>query len=69
VSRAALAWLSNTLGADFCVTALEEALARYRRPEIFSIDEGCQFRLERRGITISMDGNGRCIDNIFVERL
>jgi transposase InsO family protein len=76
-SRAVLAWrLSNTLGADFCVAALEEALARYGRPEIFNTDQGSQFTsddfigiLKRQGITISMDGKGRCMDNIFVERL
>jgi putative transposase len=76
VSRAVLAWrLSNTLGADFCVEALEEALAQYGRPEIFNTDQGCQFTrddftgvLERGGVTISMDGKGR-MDNIFVERL
>jgi putative transposase len=76
-SRAVLAWqLSNTLGADFCVEALEEALARYGKPGIFNTDQGCQFTsseftgvLERGGITISMDGKGRCMDNIFVERL
>ena len=76
-SRAVLAWqLSNTLGADFCVEAVEEALARYGKPEIFNTDQGCQFTsseftgvLERGGITISMDGKGRCMDNIFVERL
>ena len=64
VSRAVVAWrLSNTLGADFCVEALEEALAHYGRPEIFNTDQGCQFTsteftgvLERGGITISMDG-------------
>src|SRR5437868_1929296 len=77
VSRAVLAWrLSNTLGADFCVEALEEALARYGRPEIFNTDQGSQFTsddftatLKRHGVTISMDGKGRCMDNIFVERL
>jgi len=76
-SRAVLAWrLSNTLGADFCVEALEEALARYGRPEIFNTDQGSQFTsddftgtLKRHGVTISMDGKGRCMDNIFVERL
>jgi putative transposase len=64
VSRAVLAWrLSNTLGAEFCVEALEEALARYGRPEIFNTDQGCQFTsddftgtLKRHGVTISMDG-------------
>src|SRR5438477_2693726 len=77
VSRAVLAWrVSNTLGADFCVEALEEALLRYGRPEIFNTDQGSQFTsddftgtLKRHGIMISMDGKGRCMDNIFVERL
>jgi putative transposase len=77
VSRAVLAWrLSNTLGADFCVEALEEALSRYGRPEIFNTDQGSQFTsddftgtLKDHGIKISMDGKGRCMDNIFVERL
>src|SRR5438105_8008677 len=77
VSRAVLAWrLSNTLGADFCVAALEEALARCDRPEIFNTDQGSQFTredfisaLKDHGVTISMDGKGRCMDNIFVERL
>jgi putative transposase len=77
VSRAVLAWrLSNTLGADFCVAALEAALSRHGRPEIFNTDQGSQFTsddftgtLQRHGITISMDGKGRCMDNIFVERL
>jgi putative transposase len=77
VSRAVMAWrLSNTLGADFCIEALEEALARYGRPEIFNTDQGSQFTsddftgtLKRHAITISMDGKGRCMDNIFVERL
>ena len=76
-SRAVLAWrLSNTLGADFCVEALEEALVRYGHPEIFNTDQGSQFTsadftgvLDRCHITISMDGKGRCMDNIFVERL
>ena len=76
-SRAVLAWrLSNTLGADFCVEALEDALARYDKPEVFNTDQGCQFTgieftsvLEHCGITISMDGKGRCMDNIFIERL
>ena len=76
-SRAVLAWrLSNTLGADFCVEALEEALSQYGRPEIFNTDQGSQFTsddftdtLKRHAITISMDGKGRYMDNIFVERL
>ena len=77
VSRAVLAWrVSNTLGTDFCVEALEEALARHGRPEIFNTDQGSQFTsddftgtLKRHGVMISMDGKGRCMDNIFVERL
>ena len=77
VSRAVLAWrLSNRLGADFCVEALEEALAWFGRPEIFNTDQASQFtgeeftgELKRHEITISMDGKGRCMDNIFVERL
>ena len=77
VSRAVLAWrLSNTLGAELCVEALEEALARHGRPEIFNTDQGSQFTsddftgtLKRHGVMISMDGKGRCMDNIFVERL
>ena len=76
-SRRVLAWrLSNTLETSFCVEALHEALARYGRPEIFNTDQGSQFTsedftsvLRDRGIKISMDGKGRCIDNIFVERL
>src|ERR1700681_728828 len=77
VSRAVLAWrVSNTLGADFCVEALEEALSRHGQPEIFNTDQGSQFTsdhftgtLERNKVTISMDGKGRYMDNIFVERL
>src|SRR5947208_3735268 len=77
VSRAVLAWrLANTLGAEFCVEALEEALFRYGRPEIFNTDQGSQFTsddftgtLECHEVTISMDGKGRYMDNIFVERL
>ena len=76
-TRRVLAWrLSNTLSADFCVAALEEAIARYGRPAIFNTDQGCQFTSEEftgvlryHGIRISMDGRGRCHDNIFVERL
>src|SRR5438270_1174662 len=77
VSRAVLAWrLSNTLGAEFCVEALEEALILHGRPEIFNTDQGGQFTsddftgtLKRHEIIISMDGKGRYMDNIFVERL
>jgi putative transposase len=76
-SRRVLAWrLSNTLEAGFCVEALTEALRRFGKPEIFNTDQGSQFTssdftdvLRDRGIKISMDGKGRCIDNIFVERL
>ena len=76
-SRYVLAWrLSNTLDASFCTDALEEALARHGKPEIFNTDQGSQFtsfaftgRLQAAGIRISMDGRGRCMDNIFIERL
>jgi putative transposase len=77
VSRCVLSWrLSNTTDADFCIEALEEALARYGRPEIFNSDQGSQFTsteftgvLLRHGVAISMDGRGRFLDNIFIERL
>lgn len=76
-SRAVLAWrLSNTLEADSCVEALEEAIARFGKPEIFNTDQGAQFTaeaflevLERHEIRISMDGKGRWVDNVFVEPL
>ena len=76
-TRKVLAWrLSNTLTTDFCTAALTEALARYGTPEIFNTDQGSQFTsaeftdvLKAHGIQISMDGRGRCHDNIFVERL
>ena len=76
-SRAVLSWrLSNTLDADFCVRALDEALARFGRPEIFNTDQGSQFtsaaftgRLSAAGIRIPMDGRGRWLDNVFIERL
>lgn len=75
-SRYVIAWrLSNTLTADFCVECLEDAL-QYGKPEIFNTDQGCQFTSQEftsvlldRGIQISMDGRGRALDNIFVERL
>ena len=75
--RAVLAWrLSNTLDADFCARALEEALARFGRPEIFNTDQGSQFTsaaftrtLAAAGVQISMDGRGRWLDNVFIERL
>ncbi|HEY6642473.1 MAG TPA: IS3 family transposase [Povalibacter sp.] len=76
-TRKVLSWrLSNTLTTDFCVEALEEALATYGTPEIFNTDQGCQFTsleftsvLKQHGIRISMDGKGRWRDNVFVERL
>lgn len=76
-SRKVLAWrLSNTLSADFCVEALEEALAKFGPPEIFNTDQGSQFTseewltpLKAAGVAISMDGKGRWIDNVFIERL
>lgn len=76
-TRKVLAWrISNTLEADFCVEALNEAIARFGPPEIMNTDQGSQFtsfvwtdRLRRDGVRISMDGKGRFLDNIFVERL
>ena len=76
-SRKVLSWrLSNTLDSGFCVDCLEQALQEYGTPEIFNTDQGCQFTpgaftgvLLARGIAISMDGRGRALDNIFVERL
>ena len=76
-SRKVLSWkLSNTLEADFCVEALEDALRQYGKPEIFNTDQGSQFtsnkftgKLEEHNIKISMDGRGRYHDNIFIERL
>jgi putative transposase len=75
-SRYVLSWeLSNTLDSGFCVAALEAALAR-QQPEIFNTDQGAQFtspaftgRLVAAGVRISMDGRGRALDNVFVERL
>ena len=76
-SRMVLAWrLSNTLDSSFCVDALEEAIAKYGCPKIFNTDQGSQFTseaftdtLRSRGISISMDGKGRWMDNVFIERL
>ena len=76
-SRRVLAWrLSNTLDASFCTEALEEAIRKYGTPEIFNTDQGSQFTseaftdiLNTHGIRISMDGRGRWVDNVFVERL
>jgi putative transposase len=76
-SRRVLSWrLSNTMHADFCVEALEEALERFGKPEIFNTDQGSQFTgsdftgvLQAHEIRISMDGRGRWLDNVFIERL
>jgi putative transposase len=76
-SRRVLAWkLSNTLSADFCVEAVEEAMRKYGCPEVFNTDQGSQFTghaftglLKKKGVSISMDGKGRWRDNVFVERL
>ena len=76
-SRRVLSWrLSNTMDTDFCVEALHEALERHGAPEIFNTDQGSQFTseaftdvLKDHDIAISMDGKGRWIDNVFVERL
>jgi putative transposase len=76
-TRKVLAWrVSNTLEAEFCLEALEEALARFGRPESFNTDQGGQFTsprftgvLQRAGVRISMGGRGRWLDNVFIERL
>ncbi len=76
-SRKVLSWrINNTLDTAFCVDCLEEALKKYGNPGIFNTDQGCQFTsesftgvLKAHGIAISMDGRGRALDNIFVERL
>jgi putative transposase len=76
-SRRVLAWrLSNTMEADFCIEAIEEAMARFGRPSIFNTDQGSQFTSPRftevltgAGVRISMDGRGRWLDNVFIERL
>jgi putative transposase len=76
-SRRVLSWrLSIGMETDFCVETLEDAMARYGQPEIFNTDQGVQFTsadfleaLERRGVRVSMDGKGRFLDNIFIERL
>ena len=76
-SRKVLSYrLSNSLDADFCVYALEEALSKYGPPDIFNTDQGCQFTsysftrvLQDHHIRISMDGRGRWLDNVFIERL
>ena len=76
-TRKVLAWrISNTLDAELCVDALNEAIHKFGAPEIMNKDQGSQFtsfawtdRLRRSGISISMEGKGRFVDNIFVERL
>jgi putative transposase len=76
-SRKVLSWrLSNTLDASFCTEALDEAISRYGRPQIFNTDQGSQFTsdeftgvLTKHDIKISMDGRGRWMDNVFIERL
>jgi putative transposase len=75
-SRYVIAWrLSNTLDGEFCLDMLQEAL-RLGTPEVFNTDQGAQFtatawttQLQQAGVKVSMDGKGRCLDNIFVERL
>jgi putative transposase len=72
-----LSWrVSNTMDVEFCIQALEDALARFGRPEIFNTDQGSQFTsprftgvLQKAGARISMDGRGRWMDNVFIERL
>ena len=76
-SRKVLAFrVSNAMSSDFCIEAVEEALARFGAPEIFNTDQGSQFTdeqfikpLDEKGVRVSMDGKGRWIDNVFVERL
>jgi len=76
-SRKVLAWrISNSMDAAFCVDCLEDALRHHGKPEVFNSDQGSQFTssaftgvLKREGVAISMDGRGRALDNIFVERL
>ncbi len=76
-SRKVLSWrISNSMDADFCVEALEDAIEQYGCPEIFNTDQGSQFTsesftnvLKDKNIQISMDGRGRYQDNIFIERL
>lgn len=76
-TRRVLSWkLSNSLTTDFCIEAVEDAIDRHGKPEIFNTDQGCQFTsnafvglLQEHGIQVSMDGKGRWVDNVFVERL
>ena len=72
-----MSWrLSNTMDASFCIEALEDAIQKFGTPEIFNTDQGSQFTsdqftgvLKARGVKISMDGKGRWVDNVFIERL
>jgi putative transposase len=76
-TRRVLAWrVSNTMEAEFCIEALTEALAKFGPPEMFNTDQGSQFTSPRftsvlgdAGVRISMDGRGRWMDNVFIERL
>jgi len=76
-SRKVISWrLSNTMDASFCIEALEDAIQRFGPPEIFNTDQGSQFTsdsftsvLKAHGVKISMDGKGRWVDNVFIERL
>jgi putative transposase len=76
-TRKVLSWrVSNTMHADFCVDAANEAIGKYGPPEIMNTDQGSQFTgsdwittLTEAGVRVSMDGRGRCMDNIFIERL
>ncbi len=76
-SRKVLAWrLSNTMDVEFCIAALEEAMTKHGRPDIFNTDQGSQFTSPRftealrdAGVRLSMDGRGRWLDNVFIERL
>jgi putative transposase len=76
-SRKVLTWhISNTMDVGFCLDVLQQALSDYGKPEIFNSDQGSQFTsnaftacLKAAGVQISMDGRGRCHDNIFIERL
>ena len=76
-TRKVLSWrVSNTMDVEFCIEALEEALAQHGRPGIFNTDQGSQFTSPRftgvllaAGVRVSMDGRGRWVDNVFIERL
>ena len=76
-TRRVLSWrLSNTVDARFCVETLADAMERFGQPQIFNTDQGSQFTsleftgvLKDAGVAISMDGRGRCLDNIFIKRL